>query len=122
MEKLYHEALLDLYRHPLNKTRLDNFNAMQTEHNPLCGETVEIFIQSSPGGQVADIGWQGDGCALSQAGASVATEQCKQKSAGEIKNLSTDTILNLLGLANLNPSRQRCVGLALAAIKNALAT
>ena len=112
MDNLYHELLLDLYRHPLNKKIPESYDWRHKEFNPLCGEEVELFLKYD-GEKLVEIGWQGDGCALSQAGASVLTETAKGKNKTELAEMKADYILEQLGLANLNPTRQRCALLAL---------
>lgn len=118
-DSLYHEALLDLYKHPLNKQVLANFSIQHKEINSTCGDEVEIFIKLE-NDRVAAIGWQGSGCAISQAGASLTTDAVKGKTAVEIKAMTPETVLELLGLPNLNPTRLRCAMLTLEALKKAI--
>lgn len=119
-DTLYTDILLDLYRHPLNKQPLSDFNAHYQENNPLCGDQIELFIKFDADDTVSAIGWTGDGCAISQASASVVTEHVKTKSKMQIEKITSDEVLGMLGLKNLNPSRMRCALLALEAIHNSL--
>lgn len=117
MSNLYTDILLDLYRHPLNKTALNDFDVSQKETNPLCGDEVEIFIKFDEHDTVTAIGWQGEGCAISQAAASLVTDTLKGKKKQEIRNITKEEVLQMLGLENLNPTRLRCALLALECLK-----
>lgn len=116
---LYHEALLDIYKHPLNKQVPPEFSLRHKEINSTCGDEVEIFLKLEDN-QITTIGWQGSGCAISQAGASLTTETAKGKTVAEIKEMTQEIILTLLGLPNLNPTRLRCALLTLEALKKTL--
>ncbi len=111
-DALYHELILDLNRFPLNKKKLGKFDFRNRAHNPLCGDTVEIFIKFD-GDKIADIAWQGEGCAISTASASLLTDFLKNKNKSEIKKLTQAKVLKLLGLKKINPTRLRCALLAL---------
>ncbi len=117
---IYPELLLDLYHHPLNKSMLADFDVTHTEFNPLCGESMIIYIKFNLDGIVQAITWQSDGCAISQASASVTTELVKGKHRKDVLALTTVDILEQLGLTNLNPTRLRCALLALATIKKSI--
>ncbi len=114
---LYTETLMDVYRHPLNKTAVADCNAHYTEANPTCGDTVEVFIKFDDNGTVTDIGWTGEGCAVSQAGASLTTEYLKNKTKIEIGKITKEEVLKLLGLENINPTRMRCALLTFECLK-----
>ncbi len=111
-DDLYHELILDLNRRPLNKTKLTDFDYNHEEHNLLCGDTIEIFIKFD-GNKIADIAWQGEGCAISTASASLLTDYLKNKNKSEIKKIDQARVLKLLGLKKINPTRLRCAMLAL---------
>ncbi len=117
IDTLYTETLMDLYHHPLNKQPLSDFNARHGENNPTCGDSVEVFIKFDNDGKVAEVGWVGEGCAVSQAGASLTTEHIKNKTKFEIKKMTKEEILELLGLQNLNPARMRCALLTFECLK-----
>lgn len=120
MEELYHELILDLYKNPLNKKRLDNFDISQVAYNPLCGEQIEIFVKFDANEKIIDISFEGEGCVISQAGGSVVTEFAKGKSKQEIQAITAETIAAELGLRNLNPTRLRCLLLALQALQKTM--
>jgi nitrogen fixation protein NifU and related proteins len=113
MDNLYHELLLDLYHHPLNKKILESYDTSHQEFNPLCGEEITVFLKIDLNGTVADIAWQSSGCVISQSGASIITELCKGKNKSEILAIKPELIFEQLGLKNLNATRQRCATLAL---------
>lgn len=113
---IYHELILELNRHPLNKKHLSDFTYHHKEFNPLCGDEVELFIKIDDHGKIIDIGFQGNGCAISQASASVLTEMIRSKSTTEAQKITTENILQKLGLEKLNPTRLRCAGLSVEAL------
>lgn len=115
-DPLYHELILDLNRHPLNKKELKDFDFHHRENNPLCGDTVEIFIKFD-GNKIAEISWQGEGCAISTASASLLTDYLKNENKSEIKKMNQTKILKLLGLREINPTRLRCALLGLKALQ-----
>jgi nitrogen fixation NifU-like protein len=119
-QEMYSELLLDLYRHPLNKKQLADFDINSVEFNPLCGDKVELFLKFDASDRLEAIGYQGEGCAISQAATSLLTEHVKGKTKQEIQALTGETLLDLLGLKNLNPTRMRCALLGLAAVQKAL--
>lgn len=120
MDTLYHEILLDLYKHPLHKTKPAHFDVHHKEHNPLCGDVVELFV-AFDGNKITDIGWQGDGCAISQASTSLLTDAVKGKTKKQAATITKETVLENLGLTNLNPTRLRCALLCLEALKKTIA-
>lgn len=106
-DALYHELILDLNRHPLNKKGLKNFDFRHRENNPLCGDSIEIFIKFNKN-IISDISWQGEGCAISTASASLVTDYLKNKDKSEVQKIDQAKILALLGLEEINPTRLRC--------------
>ncbi len=117
MDTIYQELILDLNRNPLNKQKLSDFDVCVKESNPLCGDQAELFIKYDNNGKVENVGFQGNGCAVSQAALSVLTEQIKGKTKDEILALTPNDLQSLLGLQNLNPTRLRCLSLGLKALQ-----
>jgi nitrogen fixation NifU-like protein len=76
LEELYKEVILDHYRSPRNKGRVDPHDVALERNNPLCGDEIELFLRFD-GGNVEDIGFEGKGCSISQASASMMTEKVK---------------------------------------------
>jgi len=83
---LYQEMILDHYRRPRNKGTIENPDEKIVMKNPLCGDEIEVQIRYD-GDQVADIGFTGRGCSISQASASMMTQIIKGKSADEIESI-----------------------------------
>lgn len=117
IDEIYREAILDLYRNPLNKHALIKPDIYHHENNPLCGDEVEIFIKFDAEDKVSEVGYQGDGCAISMASASLVTDEIKGMSKEQIMKMTREDVLGLLGLENLNPTRQRCALLILKAVQ-----
>ncbi|MEM8964675.1 MAG: Fe-S cluster assembly sulfur transfer protein SufU [Acidobacteriota bacterium] len=87
LRELYQEIILDHYRRPRNFRRLDNADHHALGHNPLCGDKVEIWVDVDDDGTVRDIGFQGAGCAISTASASLMTEAVHGKDRMTIDDL-----------------------------------
>lgn len=119
-DELYHETILELYRNPKNKKILDDFTLYQKETNPLCGDEVGLFLKFDDQDKLVDIGFQGEGCAISQAGISILTEHIKHKNKHELERLTGEEVIGMLGLKNLNPTRMRCALLGLHTMQRAL--
>ena len=118
IEQMYHENILDHYKHPHNFGEIKNPSVRHHEHNPLCGDTLDLFL-AIDNGKVADVKFSGQGCAISQASASMLTDSIKGKAIGEIEALSKETILEMLGIT-LSPVRLNCALLSLDTLKNSL--
>lgn len=118
IKDLYAEQLYDNYKHPRNKGKIENPDFDSSQHNPSCGDTVVIYgILDET--KIAEIKFEGEGCVISQAAASMVTEYCKGKSTEEVLKLDSEFIIKLIGTA-LGPSRLKCAMLALKAIHKGL--
>ena len=115
-DSIYREQIIDLYDNPLNFGRVDPADFVYEEDNPLCGDVIEISVSLDDNNRVVDIMWQGQGCAISLAAASLLTEEIKGKSLNEIKNYSKEEILDLLGI-KLSMTRIKCALLSLKVLK-----
>jgi nitrogen fixation protein NifU and related proteins len=115
MEALYREAILDHYKHPRHKGHLDQPDIKRHDHNPLCGDEITIELRVA-GGKVVDAAFDGRGCAISQATASMLMEEVIGKSLDEIKQLDKEYILDLLGI-EIGPVRLKCALLSLKVLK-----
>ncbi len=116
MSNLYREQLLDLYENPLNYGELDPHSFSYQEDNPLCGDEVRIDVMLGEDGRIADIKWSGDGCAVSQAAASLLTEEAKGMTLDEVKPIDKQTLLDLVGMP-LTMMRVKCALLSLKVLK-----
>ncbi len=119
MSSIYSEIILDYYRHPKNKGTLENPQIQARDSNPLCGDVVEIQMLLDGDNTVKDIKFTGQGCAISQASASMLTELVKGKSLDEIRKISKEDILSLIG-GQLSAVRLKCALLSLKVMKTGL--
>ena len=117
---LYAENILDHYKNPHNKGKLENASASFADSNPLCGDKIEIGIRVDENGVIEDVGFTGEGCAISQASASLLTDEILGKTVAEVKALPNEKVYELLGVP-LTTNRVKCALLSLVALKKALA-
>lgn len=117
--QLYQQELLDHYRHPRNYGLLPDAQVSTQTFNPSCGDQVSLQI-SLEKGHLQAIRFQGKGCVISQAAASLLTELSLQKSIETLEALHKDDMLALVGIS-LGPTRLRCALLSLEALHEALA-
>ena len=113
---IYREQIIDLYEHPLNHGKLDNPDFSYEEDNPLCGDVICIDVRLDESGRVAEVGWSGDGCAISQASASLLTEEIKGMTLDEVKAFANERLLELVGVP-LSMARVKCALLSLKVLK-----
>lgn len=111
---LYQEEILHHYKQPRNKKRIPNPTYSVEAINPLCGDKLGLDVLVKDG-LIADIGFWGDGCAISQAAMSMMTEEVKGAPVERLKSLTKEDVLELLGVA-VGPSRLKCATLCLRAI------
>ena len=116
---IYREIILDYYRNPRNYGKLDNPDVVVRDSNPLCGDEIEMHIKFEDG-KVKDIKFNGKGCAISQASASMLTEIVMNKGIDEVRRIGKEDILTNLGLTNLGPARIKCALLSLKTFKMGL--
>jgi nitrogen fixation NifU-like protein len=119
---IYREIILDHYKHPRNFGHLEGADVTHTEHNVTCGDRIVMelkFLSSPPSTTVAAIRFSGEGCAISQAAASLLTEEVVDKTVEEIKDFTPQTVIDLLGV-ELTPTRLKCALLPLEVIHKAV--
>ena len=90
LKDLYQEIILDHGKNPRNLKKSDNFNKDAKGHNPLCGDKVHIFLKVDENNKISDIAFEGSGCAISMASASIMTDLMKEKKEVEVKELVND--------------------------------
>jgi nitrogen fixation NifU-like protein len=117
MDDLYREVILEHYKHPHNAGTLDAPDISHEEHNPLCGDRVRIDLQVADG-VITDVRFKGRGCAISQASASLLTDELLGKTLDQVRAFSKDDLLELIGIPlDKNPVRIKCALLPLKTLK-----
>jgi nitrogen fixation NifU-like protein len=119
MDELYRDFILDHYRNPRNAGALEQPDASFEDNNPLCGDKIRMDLKIRDG-IVEDVKFKGRGCAISQASASLLTEEIKGKPIAAIDRIGKDDILTSLGI-NISAARMKCALLGLKVLKQALA-
>ncbi len=97
---MYKEIILDYYKNPRNRGNIDSPDAKAKDANPLCGDVIEMQLKFS-NNKVVDIKFNGDGCAISQASASMLTELVMGKTIDEVRKIDKTVLLDNLGSPNL---------------------
>jgi nitrogen fixation protein NifU and related proteins len=115
-EDIYREIILDHYRNPRNKGKLAGADVSIHDSNPLCGDEIDIHLRVDKD-MIKDIKFEGRGCAISQASASMLTELVMDKPLSVVKDLAKNEILENIGLVNLGPARIKCALLSLKVLK-----
>ena len=115
-ESIYREQIIDLYEHPLNYGQLETADWSYEEDNPLCGDVIRIDVKLDDQNRVAEVAWSGDGCAISQAAASLLTEEIKGMKLDEVRTFDKEELLNLIGV-KLSMARVKCALLSLKVLK-----
>ena len=90
LKDLYQELILDHGKNPRNLGKFENFNKDAKGHNPLCGDKVHVYLKLDENKKISDIKFEGHGCAISMASASIMTELMKNKEEAEVKELIDD--------------------------------
>ena len=90
LKELYQEIILDHGKNPRNLRKTENFNKDAKGHNPLCGDNVHIYLKLNENKKVEDISFEGHGCAISMASASIMTDLVKGKEEAEVKEIVND--------------------------------
>ena len=121
MSSVYSEIILDYYRHPRNKGTLDHPHIKAKDSNPLCGDIIEMQLELDGNDSVKDVRFNGQGCAISQASASMLTELVKGKTLDGARNISKEEILSLIG-GQLSAVRLKCALLSLKVLKTGVYT
>jgi nitrogen fixation NifU-like protein len=116
MDDLYRELIIDHYKNPQYRGHLDPNDIHFEDDNPLCGDHIEITLRVDESGRVTDGRFDGKGCAISQASADLLIESSIGKTTEEVKQLSKQDVLDLLGI-ELGPVRLKCALLALKVLK-----
>jgi nitrogen fixation protein NifU and related proteins len=117
-KQIYREEILEHYRNPQNFYKLKNATMHASLNNPLCGDslTVYIYIEKT---KIKEVSFQGEGCAVSIAAASMMSSAIKEKKVKTVLKMSNDKVLDFLNL-KLTPTRQKCALLFFEALRVAI--
>lgn len=121
MSSIYSDIILDYYRYPRNKGQITSPRIKAKDSNPLCGDVIEIQMQLDGNDKVSDIKFDGHGCAISQASASMLTELVKGRTLDEARKISKEDVLGLIG-GELSAVRMKCALLSLKVLKTGVYT
>ena len=116
MDDMYREVILDHYKNPRNFGTLDPADISYEDDNPLCGDRIRIDLRLDESQRVKEVAFSGHGCAISQASASMLTEEILGKTLDEIRHIGKEQVLELLGI-ELGPVRLKCALLSLKVLK-----
>ncbi len=118
MDDLYRDYILDHYKAPRNFGELDPHDLEFHDHNPLCGDDLAVYIQVEDG-KVKDLRFSGNGCAISQAAASIASEEYIGMPVDEIAKLDANWVIEMLGIP-ISATRRKCALLNLKVMRGAI--
>jgi nitrogen fixation protein NifU and related proteins len=118
MDDLYRDYILEHYRKPHNFGIIEQPDARYEGANPLCGDRITIMLGITDG-VVSDVAFTGRGCAISQASASLLTDEIRGKPVEDVAKLTPDDVLDLLGI-EISPARLKCALLSLDTVSHAL--
>jgi nitrogen fixation protein NifU and related proteins len=118
-EDLYREVILDHYKSPRNYGVLDPSDAVAEGQNPLCGDELAVSVRFGVGDVIDEIGFEGRGCAISQAAMSMLGELVVGRTAEQVAAMPKDELLDEIGIP-LTPARLKCAILGLGVLKVAL--
>ncbi len=117
-EQLYREYILEHYKRPHHHGSLERHDMEAHDLNPLCGDEITFQLALGEDGKVSDVAFDGHGCAISQASASMLSDELIGKSTDELMALDRETILDLLGI-DISATRMKCAMLSLKVVKAA---
>ena len=106
MDDLYRDYILDHYKRPRNFGELEPHDLEAHDHNPLCGDELGVHIRVADG-KIVELRFHGQGCAISQAAASIASEEYVGMPLGEVGGLDGEWLIELLGIP-ISATRRRC--------------
>jgi nitrogen fixation NifU-like protein len=118
MDELYREQILEHYKRPHNFGPLEDYDLEFEDSNPFCGDEQHIRIKLDSDGRVAEVRFEGSGCAISTAATSLLSEELAGKTREELVRLDKAFVLDLLGI-DISATRMKCALLGLKVVKGA---
>jgi nitrogen fixation protein NifU and related proteins len=118
MDELYRDQILEHYKRPHNFGPLEDFDLEFEDSNPFCGDEQHVRIKLGDDGKVAEVRFEGSGCAISTAASSLLSDELGGKSREELLRLDKDFVLELLGI-DISATRMKCALLGLKVVKGA---
>jgi nitrogen fixation NifU-like protein len=116
MDDLYREIIIERYKTPQYRGELNPHDISYEDENPLCGDHIRVDLRVDDQGRVSEAAFSGHGCAISQASADLLLESIIGKPVDEVKQLTKEDVLDLLGI-ELGPVRLKCALLSLKVLK-----
>jgi nitrogen fixation protein NifU and related proteins len=117
MDDLYRDNILDHYKNPRNFGELDARDLEFHDHNPLCGDELGVHVQVEDG-KIGELRFHGQGCAISQAAASITSDELVGMAVDDVAGLPADWVLEQLGI-EISPTRRKCALLSLKFMRGA---
>jgi len=118
MDELYRDQILEHYKRPHNFGRIEDADLEFEDTNPFCGDEQHVTIKLDGDEKVAEVAFEGKGCAISTAATSLLTDELVGMSRDELLRLPKDFVLELLGI-EISATRMKCAMLGLKIVKSA---
>ena len=119
MPSIYQEIIMDHHKYPRNKKKIEDASVSYGDQNPVCGDDLTFYLKMDETEKITDIGFQGTGCAISQATASILTELIEDMSTEDIQKMTNDDVVEILGIP-ITPVRLKCAILSLKVLQGAI--